>query len=88
MLAAKTASAQALRLYPNPARTTVWLERPASNSSATVELFDAVGKCQWRGEWRGTQLAIPVQQLPAGLYLVRVLTANEMPFVERVMVEH
>jgi hypothetical protein len=53
-----------------------------------VEVIDVTGRVAWKGTAGGGTLAMPVQQLPAGLYLVRLLTAAQPPVVGRVLVEH
>jgi len=88
VLATVTTTAQELRLYPNPARTTLWLERPASAAAATVQLLDVTGRVAWQGTAGAGTSALPVQQLPAGLYLVRLQTPTGPPAVLRVVVEH
>lgn len=88
VLATKSATAQLLTLYPNPARTTLWLERPAGATAATVQLLDVTGRVVWQGTAGAGTSALPVQQVPAGLYLVRLQTPTGPPAVLRVVVEH
>jgi len=89
VLATATAStAQELHLYPNPARTTLWLERPVGALAATVRLLDVTGRVVWQGTAGAGTTALPVQQVPAGLYLVRLQTSSGPPAMMRVLVEH
>jgi photosystem II stability/assembly factor-like uncharacterized protein len=88
ILATNSGSTPQVALYPNPAHNSVQLVLATAPQSATVELLDAVGKQQWRGEMMGGQLIIPVQQLPAGLYVVRIRTVKEVLMIGRVLVEH
>lgn len=89
VLATATATtAQALRLYPNPARSTLWLERPAGAATAAVQLLDVTGRVVWQGTAGAGTSALPVQSVPAGLYLVRLQTPTGRPAVVRVVVEH
>jgi hypothetical protein len=83
-----TTTAQAVRLYPNPAHTTAWLERPAGASAATVELLDIIGRVHWRGTMGGGRHPIPLHDAPTGIYFVRVQPLAESPLVLRVVVEH
>jgi photosystem II stability/assembly factor-like uncharacterized protein len=88
VLSAAAATAQALQLYPNPARTVLWLERPAGAAPARVQLLDATGRVVWRGVAGAGVSALPVQQVPAGLYLLRLQGPAGPPQVVRVAVEH
>jgi hypothetical protein len=88
VLTTVTSMAQELRLYPNPARTTLWLERPNGAAAATVQLLDMTGRVVWHGTAGAGSYALPVQQVPGGLYLVRLQTLIGPPQVVRIMVEH
>jgi photosystem II stability/assembly factor-like uncharacterized protein len=88
VLATRPQQLAGFTLYPNPARTTLWLERPVGAAAATVQLLDATGRVAWQGTAGAGISAFPVQQLPAGLYLVRVQTPTGPPAVLRVVVEH
>lgn len=89
VLATATArTAQELHLYPNPARTTLWLERPVGALAATLRLLDVTGRVVWQGTAGAGTTALPVQQVPAGLYLVRLQTSSGPPAMMRVLVEH
>jgi hypothetical protein len=66
----------------------LWLERPAGAAAATVELLDVTGRVVWHGTAGAGSYALPVQNVPAGLYLVRLQTLNSPPMVVRVVVEH
>ena len=88
VLATVARAAQELRLYPNPARTTLWLEQPAGAAAAAVQLLDVTGRVVWHGTAGAGTYALPVQEVPAGLYLVRLQTMTGPPQVVRVVVEH
>jgi photosystem II stability/assembly factor-like uncharacterized protein len=76
VLAARAATSTELRLYPNPARTMVVVERANGGGMAQVAILDAVGRCQFQGTMRGGQLQVPVHNLAPGLYVVRLQTAD------------
>lgn len=88
VLATRPPQLAGFTLYPNPARATLWLERPAGAAAATVQLLDVTGRVAWHGTAGAGTSALPVQQLPAGLYLVRLQTPTGPPAVLRVVVEH
>ena len=77
-----------LHLYPNPAGEVLWLDRPAGAAAAIAELLDATGRVVWRGPAGTGSTALPVQQVPAGLYLVRLQTPTGPPQITRVVVTH
>lgn len=72
--------ATTLRLYPNPATTTVTLEADAFASSVgTVQVYDVAGRATNVPSQRlsDRMLALNVQQLPAGAYVVSVDTNGQ-----------
>ena len=77
-----------LNLYPNPANEVLWLDRPTGAAVAIAELLDATGRVVWRGPAGAGSSALPVQQVPAGLYLVRLQTTTGPPQITRVVVTH
>jgi hypothetical protein len=83
---APAALAGQVALYPNPAHGTLWLERPAGAPLATAQLLDITGRVVWRQTLGGGTQAIPVQGLPAGLYVVRVFTATQPPVATQVVI--
>jgi len=88
VLASRPQQLAGLTLYPNPARTTLYLERPAGAAAATVQLLDVTGRIVWQGTTGAGTFALPVQLVPAGLYLVRLQTPTAPTQVIRVVVEH
>ncbi len=69
------AEAPPVRLYPNPAREAIQLDLGQA-SAKTVELLDLLGQpIQTYQEVQG-QLTIAHQQLPKGLYLIRISFEN------------
>ncbi len=56
-----------LKIYPNPATTTLWVE-DAARSLKTVSLLTAGGQLLQQTTATGAQTQISLQNLPAGLY--------------------
>ena len=83
---APAALASPVVLYPNPAHGTLWLERPAGAPLATAQLLDVTGRVVWRQTLGGGTQAVPVQGLPAGLYVVRLFTATQPPVATQVVI--
>jgi hypothetical protein len=69
-----------LRAYPNPAHNgVVTLEIPASwNPNYQIELFDVTGKLLMT---QRNNNSLNLQTLPAGQYIVRVLSGNQKGYV-------
>ena len=60
------------QLFPNPARRTATLHRPAGTPGAPLTLTDATGRAVRRYPApAGPEAALDVEGLPAGLYLLR-----------------
>ncbi len=77
------------RVYPNPAQTTCVLSFPtAPFLSAAVSLRDLNGRQLWGlADWQpATDLSIDVQNIPAGVYLLRVQTESNS-YSRRILVE-
>ena len=76
-------------VYPNPAQTTCVLSFPAAPFlSAAVSLRDLNGRQLWGlADWQpATDLSIDVQNIPAGVYLLRVQTESNS-YSRRILVE-
>jgi hypothetical protein len=67
-----------IKLYPNPANTTVYIEFPNAQRNVTIEVFDMLGKVV-RG-FQYTELdkyaTIPVSDLPSSVYTVKITSAS------------
>jgi Zn-dependent metalloprotease len=76
-------------VYPNPARTTCTLSFPAAPFlSAEVSLRDLNGRQLWRRtDWQpDADLIIAVQNIPAGVYLIRIET-DKNSSSQRIVIE-
>jgi hypothetical protein len=82
ILAAKDAQAQAsLQLYPNPAAASVLLTVPGTTRAASVRLLDGLGRVVSTQPLPAGQnsATLDLRGLPAGLYVVEVLTPGLAP---------
>jgi len=64
----------ALRLYPNPATESLWLDW--QEEAAQVLLYNLSGQLLLEGQIEKGQNQLDVQQLPAGMYLLKVVDAE------------
>ena len=80
------ASANEIKVYPNPATTEVWLQLPANKQQAImqVELISPTGRLIYTSKAEGKFHKIELQHLPPGLYLIR-LWDGERWLVEKVV---
>lgn len=62
-----------LSVYPNPAQTTLNLTIEQNNKpqGVTLELLNTLGQQVYRVQAQGTHLQVPVQHLPAGIYILK-----------------
>ena len=72
VLAVRTATEAELRLYPNPARDLLVLERPAGDGPAEATLLDALGRVVLTAAAPAGRTALDVRALPEGLYVLRL----------------
>ncbi|UOQ70277.1 T9SS type A sorting domain-containing protein [Hymenobacter cellulosilyticus] len=84
-VAAATPDPDRPHLYPNPASTTTTL-RFASAVPRTVRLYNAAGQLVQTIETLTASTALPVQDLPAGTYAVRI--TGTTPQTTRLLVQH
>jgi hypothetical protein len=76
-LAAATARVRAeLRAFPNPAHGTVELAIPGAAPVGQVQVFDGLGRRWQRQPVTAAKMVLSVAGLPAGFYLVEVLTQH------------
>ena len=80
------ASANEIKVYPNPATTEVWLQLPANKQQAImqVELISPTGRLIYTSKAEGEFHKIEFKHLPPGLYLIR-LWDGESWLVEKVV---
>jgi PKD repeat protein len=80
-----------LQLYPNPASTQVWLviDQAKSGADGALEVFSTDGRLLIQKRVQLTQgqtkIAIDVQPLPAGRYLVRLQTVTGVGVAELIV---
>jgi hypothetical protein len=82
-----TASANEIKVYPNPATTELWLQLPENTPivQARIELYSPAGKLLHKTKPSSHFHKIDVAHLPKGLYLVR-LWDGERWYVEKLVV--
>ena len=76
VLAVRAATEAELRLYPNPARDLLVLERPAGEGPAEATLLDALGRTVLTAPAPAGRTALDVRALPEGLYVLRLALPN------------
>lgn len=67
----------ALSIYPNPATDQVWVELPIGNSSKSISIADLAGRVLVQQNLSGNtskQVALDIQHLSKGIYLIQVNT--------------
>lgn len=69
-------SAQKLDIFPNPTSDRVTVELRGTEGEATVELLDVSGRSCGRWPMSGGKLSIDTRQMPAGVYMMRVVTRH------------
>ena len=82
---------EGMRLFPNPATDHVIIqldETVAETASAEVRVYNVAGAVVARQrQGMGNTIAVNIQNLPAGAYLVQVTTGNQPVYTNRLMVE-
>jgi hypothetical protein len=67
-----------LSLYPNPASTALTIKSNDISGKACYEVYDLTGKIIQNGIISGAQTVISVENLSAGIYLVRVIDNDKV----------
>lgn len=68
-------------LFPNPASETISILLPSHRGKKEVEIFDVRGEEKYTGSFTGDTYTIRINNLPDGLYLIRI--KNENAFAAR-----
>lgn len=78
VVAASGMNSLQLKVYPNPVSEQLNLEQLADNGSAKVKITNLQGQVLMEKDWQNpyNSLVIQTDEIPAGLYLVEVVTAN------------
>ncbi|MCB9081030.1 MAG: T9SS type A sorting domain-containing protein [Lewinellaceae bacterium] len=69
---------QTLRVYPNPAHDQVWIEQPIA-APVRFTLFNAQGQLIRQGAWNQDLNTLDIQDLQAGLYVLRITDPQGQP---------
>lgn len=64
-------------LFPNPALNQVHIQRP-STGTATLQVIDTQGRVLQQAVRTGALLTLPVQELPPGAYMVRLVDEERL----------
>jgi len=64
-------------ITPNPAKTSFTINLPSYSETATVQVYDVLGKEIFKGKLNSLSTLVDVSQWNNGVYLVRVSTDNE-----------
>lgn len=86
---ATAATMPAVAIYPNPAHTSLNIQLTGSNEPAIVSLYDITGRLQLTAQYapNAPAIALPVAQLPDGLYTV-VITTGGSRITKKVSILH
>jgi len=76
-----TIAGNVLRLYPNPAHTTICWKVPGTIETMNIEIYSLQGK-QLKNETTGN-CQLSVADLPAGFYLFRATTSGGVVYLSR-----
>ena len=70
---------EAFELYPNPTSDQLWIESDASNAEGTLNIVDVQGRILSQMDWKsGKTLMIPTNDLPNGVYYLRIQEENKV----------
>jgi len=79
-LSVDTISIDKIRLYPNPAQNSIQLE--GINATQTFTIFNVLGVNVMQGSVEPNQ-SIDIQNLPSGVYLLKLADKETLRFVKR-----
>ncbi|SFD16015.1 endoglucanase [Chitinophaga sp. CF118] len=74
----KTVNEQLITVYPNPAHDHVLITIPNNNQQKSqIILYDINGKVYFSGSETGNTYNMNVSKLPAGIYVVKIISGNK-----------
>jgi hypothetical protein len=76
----------AVKLYPNPAQDQVTIE--GIEKGSTIELINALGAVVQQKQASGYSETVSVQNLPEGMYMVRITMTNGQTIHQRLLVRN
>ena len=80
-------SAEPFEIYPNPASQYIFINLKGDAKNGTVELVNTLGQLWWVQEAGGRdRLVVHADQMPSGLYLMRVVTKGHTWVAKQLMV--
>ncbi|CAL2082428.1 conserved protein of unknown function precursor containing a type A C-terminal secretion signal [Tenacibaculum sp. 190524A02b] len=65
-------------LYPNPAKNSVKIDLPLAANNADVQIYDYTGKLIQTQQISSLQKEVNVQELPAGMYLLKIASGDKL----------
>lgn len=74
-----------LKLFPNPTNELLYIEVPSYSKAMSVSIFDATGKCLWKGPLNIGRNRIDVKHLPPGIYFLKA-APNGQSLVSRFLI--
>ncbi|TGE19677.1 T9SS type A sorting domain-containing protein [Hymenobacter elongatus] len=86
LMAKQSVTAAATKAWPIPAHDQLYLSLDAASTPSHVQLLDAMGRVVLTQRVTKIELALPVQHLRPGMYLLRVNYVNG-PVTRRIIVE-
>lgn len=73
---------ESVQLYPNPVREEIHLEFPDAQNRL-FEIMDTRGRTLSRGLIRSAQASLPLERLPSGVYLIRIVPNEGLAYLRR-----
>jgi hypothetical protein len=67
-----------IRIYPNPVKEQLRIERNVSNSPLNMTIYNSAGQVMEDSIFESEQLQIDCSNYPAGIYYVRVVSKNKI----------
>jgi len=72
-----------IKVYPNPARTTMTVDLPDNITGGTVEVYDMLGNKVLMNNVSGDEHVVNVANLPVGKYVLRYIDQNGTAYNKR-----
>ncbi len=74
---AETSTAGAIKLYPNPVSSTLYLELPVASENAELFVYNMAGQMIMSQKFSNQALSLDVSHLEKGVYIIRFVSGNE-----------
>jgi len=73
-------------IYPNPVNSSLQVEDKKGNPLGLIKLYDSQGRLIKQMQTGSSYISIPLYNLADGLYILKIMNKNLIPFTKKIMI--